>query len=104
MLVGRVVDDELDHHLKIAIMSGTQERFEIVHGPVTGMDIHVIGDVITVVAQRGREEGQQPNAGDSQRLQVIQLLVQALKISDAIVVAVREGLDVQLINDGVFKP
>ena len=68
------------------------------------MHVEVVGDVVAVVAQGRREERQQPDAGDAQILQVVELLDQALEIADAVVVAVVERLDVQLVDDGVFVP
>ncbi len=51
MLVGRVVDDQLDHHLQAAIVRRGEERLEVLHGPVVGMDAQVVGNVVPVVAQ-----------------------------------------------------
>ena len=68
------------------------------------MNIGVIGDVIAVIAQGRREKRKKPEAGNAQVLQIIQFLRQAFEIADAVVVAVEEGLDVSLINDGVFEP
>ena len=68
------------------------------------MDRAVVGDVVTVVPQGGREEGQQPQARDAQIAKVVQLLDEAGKIADPVIVAVVERADVQLVNDGVLKP
>ena len=66
------------------------------------MDVRVIGDVVAVVAQRRRKKRKQPQAGDAEVLQIIELLNQARKIADAVVIAVGEGADVQLIDDRVL--
>ena len=80
------------------------ERFEVVERAVARMHVQVIGDVVPVVAQRGREEGQQPEAGDAEPLQVIELLRQSPEVADAVVVAVEKGPDVRLVDDRVLVP
>ena len=73
MLVGGVVDDQLDHHLHAALVGGVEELLEVVDGAVGRVDVDVVGDVVAVVAQRRGEERQQPEAGDAEVLQVVQL-------------------------------
>jgi hypothetical protein len=68
------------------------------------MDVGVIRDVIAIVAQRGGAEGQEPNGGYAEVLQVFELLGEAAEISDAVGDAVEEGAHVHFINDGVFVP
>ena len=81
-----------------------QERLEVLQCAVTRMNRSVIRDVVTVVAQRRRIKGQQPDGGDSQFLQIIEPLRQAGEIADAVAVAVAKRAHVQLINDGIFVP
>ena len=64
----------------------------------------VVGDVVAVVAQRRGVEGQQPDRVDAERLHVVELLGQAAEVADAVAVGVGEGLDVQLVDDGVLVP
>ena len=52
MLVGGVIDDQLDEYLQLAVMSRFQEFLEVVEGAVTRMDIDVVRDVVAVVTQR----------------------------------------------------
>ena len=104
MLIGGVIDDQLDHHLQSAVVRRVEKALKILERAVAGVDAHVIGDVVAVVAQRRREKRQQPQAGDAQVLQIIELLHQPGKIADAVVVAVDERLDVQLVNDRVLVP
>src|SRR5215510_5259000 len=68
------------------------------------MNIHVICGVVSVILQRRRIEGKKPNSGDAEVLQVIQLLSQSGEIADTIIIAVKEGSDMDLINDRVFVP
>src|SRR5262249_5082665 len=62
------------------------------------------GDVVAVVAERRRIEGQQPQGIDAEPLQIIEPPGQARKVADAVVVAVEEGADVRLVDDGVLVP
>ena len=68
------------------------------------MDLGVVGDVVAVVAQRRGIKRQQPQRRDAQVLQIVELLRQAAKVADAVVVAVVERADVQLIDDRVLVP
>ena len=104
MLIGGVIDDQLDHHLHAALVGGIKKAAEVVERAVAGMDVDVIGDVVAVVPQRRREKRQQPEAGDAEILQIVELCDQPGKIADAVVVAVAEGLDMQLIDDRVLVP
>ncbi len=104
MLVGGVVDDQLDHHLHAALMGGVENLLEIVHGAVAGIDVDIVGDVVAVVAQGRGKERQQPDAGDAKILQIVQLREQAAEVADAVAVGVGEGPDVQLVDDRVLVP
>ena len=68
------------------------------------VDLAVVGDVVPVVAQRGRVEGQEPERGDAEALEVVELLDQAPEVADAVAVAVVEGPHVELVDDGVLVP
>ncbi len=71
---------------------------------VAGVDVGVIGDVVAVVPQGRGVEGQQPDGGDAQVLEVVEPLGQAAEVADAVAVAVLEGADVDLVDDGVLVP
>jgi hypothetical protein len=104
VLVAGVVDDELDHDLHAALMGGVEDQLEVVQGTVAGIDVDVVGDVVAVVAQGRGEEGEHPEAGDAEVLQVVELGEEAGEIADAVCVGVHEGTDVELVDDRVFIP
>ena len=54
--------------------------------------------------QRRRVKRQQPDRGDAEVLEVVQLLGQPAKVADAVAVAVAEGADVHFVNDRVLVP
>jgi len=104
VLVGGVVDDQLGDDPDPAIVRLGDETPHVVERPVCGVNPGVVGDVVAVVAQRRGKEGQEPQRGDAEILQVVELARQALEIADAVIRAVEERLDVELIDDGVFVP
>jgi hypothetical protein len=99
-----VVDHQLDEHLEAPLVRRQEEGLKIVEGPILGMHAEVVGDVVAVVLERRGEEREEPDAGDAQVLQVVQLLQQTLEVAHAVVVAVGEGADVQLVDDRVLVP
>ena len=104
MLVGGVIDDEFGDDAQAAPLGFGDEAAEILHRAEIGIDRAVVGDVVAVVAAGRGIERQQPQRGDAEILQIVELLGQAGEIADAVIVAVGEGLDVQLIDDGVLVP
>src|SRR5579875_279866 len=68
------------------------------------MDVAVVGDVVPVVTQRRGIERQQPQRRHPELLEVAELLDETPEIADAVAVAVVEGADVQLVEDGVLVP
>ena len=104
MLVGRVRQDELGDHAHAPPVRLTQEVAEVAQAPVGGMDLPVVRNVVAVVTERRRIEGQEPEGGDAQALQVVELLDQTLEVADPVAVAVTKGTNVRLVNDGVLVP
>ncbi len=104
MLVGGVIDDELGDHPDVAPVRLRDEPIEVLQGPVVGMDVLVIRDVVPIVAERRGVEGEQPQRIDAEPMQVVELLGEAGEVPDAVVVAVEEGAHVRLIDDGVLVP
>jgi hypothetical protein len=68
------------------------------------VDVPVVGDVVPVVAQWARVVGEEPDDVDAELLHVVELLDQPVEVADAVAVGVAEGLDVQLVEDGVLVP
>ena len=56
MLVGGVIDDEIDQHADAALRGAVRELDEIAERPVSRIDAVVVGDVVAVVAA-GRASG-----------------------------------------------
>jgi hypothetical protein len=104
VLVRGVGQDELGDDAQTAPVRLAQEEAEVPQAAIGRMDLAVVGNVVPVIAQRGRVEGEEPERGHAQTLQVVQLLHQSLEVADAVAVAVVEGSDMQLVDDGVLVP
>ena len=65
MLVGSVVDDEIQNDADIAFFGLADETIEIFHGAVHGVDGFVIGDVVAEIDLRRREAGSDPDGVDA---------------------------------------
>jgi hypothetical protein len=53
-------------------MSFVEEVLEVVDGAIGRVDVGVVGDVVAVVAEGRGKEGQDPKAGDTEFLEVIE--------------------------------
>ncbi|VCU07348.1 hypothetical protein RHODGE_RHODGE_00450 [Rhodoplanes serenus] len=104
MLVGGVVDDQLGDDLEAAPLRLLHEAAEVLHRAEVGIDPPIIGDVVAVVAAGARIERQEPQRGDAEVLEIVELRGQAAEVTDPVVVAVEERLDVDLIDHRVLVP
>ena len=104
MLIGSMIDDEVDDHLDSALIRLMHELDEIAARAVSGINRIVVGDVVTIVAIGRPVERRQPDCFDTDRIEIIESPDQAFEIADSIAVGVHEGLDVQTVDDGVFVP
>jgi hypothetical protein len=104
VLVARVVDHELRDHAQPAPVRLVEEPLEVLDRAVGGVDLLVRRDVVAVVFQRRRVEGEQPEAGDAERLDVVELVHQPAEVAVAVAVAVPERLDVRLVDHRVLVP
>src|SRR5216684_311922 len=104
MLVRGVIDHELDNGPKLAPLGFLHEAAEVLHRSEVGVYVAVFRDGVTVVASGRRIEWQQPEGGDAQILQIVELFRQSDEVADAVAVAVRKSLDVKLVDDGILEP
>ena len=104
VLVRRVVDHEVHDHLDAAVVGGAHEIDELAEASEARIDPVVVAHVITVVAVGRRVEGHQPQAGNAEPGQVVDLPDQAPEVAHAIAVRVEVGLDVEAVDDRVLPP
>jgi hypothetical protein len=104
MLIAGVIEHQLGDHAQPNLMRGVQKLFEIIQGPVGRIYGEIVGYIISIVPERRRIERQEPDRGNAKIFEIIQLAQQTLKISDAVIVGIAKGFDVQLIDDGFLEP
>ena len=85
-------------------MRGIKKRAKILQRSVVWINVEIIRDVIAVILERRRIERQEPERVDTEFLEIIELFDQPAKVSNPICISVVKRLDVQLVNDRVFKP
>jgi hypothetical protein len=104
MLVRGVIAHQLGDDPQTAVVGLADEAADVAQHAVVRVDTREIGDVVAVVAQRRGIEREDPDRGDAQVLQVIELLRQAGEIALAVRVAVPERADMDLVDDRVLVP
>src|SRR5262245_22445062 len=85
-------------------MRRCEKSLEIVKRTVALMHILIVRNVVSVIAQGRWEKGEQPETGDTQILQIVQLLDHAWKIADSVAITIEERLHVRFVNDRVLVP
>src|SRR5258706_13643339 len=82
----------------------TQDLAKVVDGPVFGMNREEVGDVVAAVWEQGLVHRQEPEAVDPEPLQEVELVDQPAEVARAIVVAVEEPTDVDLVEHRPLEP
>jgi hypothetical protein len=104
MLVGGVIDDEIDDEAHVALSDAIEEGVEVGHGAELLHHFAVVADVVTVVGIGGVEVRREPDDVDSEMLQVVEFGGDTGQVADAVAVGVFEGSWVDLVDDGFFPP
>ena len=104
VLVGGVIDDEVDDDADAALLAAMGEFDEIAERAVSRIDAVIVGDVVAVVLAGRRLERHQPDRGDAEPVQIIQPPQQALEIADAVAVGIHIGADGEAIEHAVLVP
>src|SRR5690348_2974048 len=85
-------------------MRDREKLLEVLQGPVAWMNRFVIRNVVAVIPQRRRKEGHQPDCVDAKLLQIVQAQGETSEISDPVVIGIRKGAHMHLINDCMLVP
>ena len=104
VLVGGVVDDQVDDHPHPAVTGGPDHLDEVPGTAQARVNAVVVGDVVAIVAVRRRMERHQPQAGHPQLGEVVEALDQAREVAHPIVVPIHKRLHVQAVNDRRLPP
>src|SRR4029077_6504656 len=84
VLVGGMIDNQLSDDPDAALVGLVEKKLEIMQGAVVRMNAVVIGDVIAVVFQRRRIEGQQPERRDAEVLEKIEFFGKPCEIAASV--------------------
>ena len=104
MLVGRVVDDEVDDDTHPAVVRGADHLDEVAVVAQTRVDAVEVADVVAVVAVGGRIERHEPEARDTEIGEVVDAAGEAGEVADPVVVAVHVRLDVEAVDHRALPP
>jgi hypothetical protein len=104
MLIRGMVDHELGDDPQATPVGLPEEALEVVERAAVRMDAGVVRDVVAVVAERRRAEGEQPERRDPEVLQVVEASGEPAEVPDAVAVAVLERTNPQLVEDRVLVP
>jgi hypothetical protein len=104
VLIGCVVDHEIDHHSQAALMAGMRKLGEVAERAVAGVDVVVVRDVVAGIKAGRRLERHQPDSGNAEALQIIKAADKALEVADAVAVCVHERADREAIDDCILVP
>ena len=104
MLVGGVVDDEVEDEPHVALLDAVEECVEVGHGAELGHDFLVVADVVAVVGVWGVVVGREPDDVDAELLEVVEAAGDAGDVADAVSVGVLEAAGVDLVDDSFLPP
>ena len=99
-----MIDHQLRDDAQTARVRRIEKRLKILQRSVARMHVEIIRDVVTVIAQRRRIKRQQPDRGDAELVEIVELLDQPAKIPYPVAVAIVKGLNMQLVDDCVLVP
>ena len=104
VLARGVVRDEVDDDLDPELVGPCHERFEVLEVAEEGVDVAVVGDVVSGVVLRRDVEGGEPHRVDAEGGEVGETLGDAGQVTDAVAVAVGPAAWVDLVDHGVAPP
>jgi len=102
--IGSVVDGEVGDDADAAFVGGVDKRNEVLDGAEFREDLAEIADIVTAVAQGRVVERREPQAVDTEPLQVVELFLDTLQRAGTSVVWVVESADEDLVEYGVLIP
>ena len=104
MLIRRVIHYEVKDDVDVSLLCLTRQEIEVRQRPVHGIDILVIGNVVTEIYLWRREARRNPDRIYAKVFQVIQLRGDTPEIANSIVVTVGEAARINLVKDRVLPP
>ncbi len=83
-----MVEHHVEHDVDAPFASFFDKIFEVFHRAVAGIELPVIGNIISIVPLRGNDHRIKPDIIDSQLVQIIQVFDHTAYISPAIMVRI----------------
>lgn len=72
MLITGVIDHQIHHVLHPPLMQTPDQIVMVLHRPIRGVDVAVVGNVVAHVDLRGCEDWAEPDAVDAEGVDVVQ--------------------------------
>jgi hypothetical protein len=104
VLVGGVVDREIDHHPHVPRVRLGDDVAEVVDRAVLGQHPREVRDVVAAVAQRRAVEGRHPDGIDAEPLQVVELRGEPLEVAEPVAVRVDERAHHHFVEHALAVP
>ena len=92
-----MVEHHVEHQTDASLVRLCDQFLYVCHCAVSGIDIIVIRDIISVVVLRRYEERSEPDIVHAQFLDIVQFLDHAPEVTQAVFVGVTERLRINLI-------
>ena len=100
----RVSGNEVEKDVHPAGVDLRHETGEVVVGPVARCAAKVVGDVVACVSKGRLEARVDPDGTEAEVMHIVELVDDALEVTDAITVGVAERLGIDLVEHGIIKP
>src|SRR5579871_584533 len=104
MSIGRVIGYVIQYDADITLVGGCYQRVEVRQRTEERLDVRVLGNVVTEVRHRRRENGRDPDAVDAEPLQILEAAGDTRQVAGAVAVAVHKGAWVNLIDESTLPP
>ena len=104
VFIRAVVYDQIHNDMLIPLFGLCKEAVHVLHCAEAGVNIVVIGDIISLVGQRGPVDRREPDYVHPQVFEIVEFFDNAGDVSDAVAIRVVETLGIDLISDLVMPP
>ena len=104
MLIGTVIHYEIEDDADVSFSRLTRHSVEVGQRSIHGIDVLVVGDVVSEVHLRRRKAGRNPDGINPQILQIVEFRGNALQITQTVVVAIFKAARIDLVEHCVLPP
>src|SRR5689334_16662804 len=104
MLIGCVIDYQVDQDANATLLAAVGELDEVAERTIAGIDAVIVRYVVPIVAKWRRLKGHEPDGGHADALQVVEPVHETWKVSDSVAIRVHECRNRKAIDDRVLVP